>query len=74
MEALEQWHRVRAQGIAEGPVSFVSCPVCGAALIHTDTQGLARHVLWHHDRGEWPWENVGYRSVLDNHERAVDDH
>jgi hypothetical protein len=41
-----------------GTLAFVSCPVCGAALVHTDTQALCRHVLWHHERGEWPWERM----------------
>jgi hypothetical protein len=48
---LDQWEAVNVAGVA-----FVSCPVCGAALLHADTMALARHVLWHHNRDEWPWE------------------
>lgn len=40
------------------PVIIVVCPVCGAVLLSSDTMGMARHALWHHNRGEWPWAEM----------------
>lgn len=44
---------------AEGDgLILASCPVCGAALVNHDSMAMARHALWHHNRGEWPWEEM----------------
>ena len=50
---MDDWRTLIIDG-----VTFVTCPVCGAVLNHRDTQALARHVLWHHNLGQWPWERM----------------
>ena len=57
---LEEWttfHLRNADG-SGGEIVVVSCPVCGATLVNSDTMAMARHALWHHNRGEWPWEEM----------------
>ena len=58
LNQMAQWFAVVVRGHTDHAVKFQSCPVCGCALVSQDTQGMARHVLWHHNRGEWPWEKM----------------
>lgn len=57
--ALEQWQMFAVKRADEGDgLILASCPVCGAALVNHDSMGMARHALWHHERGEWPWREM----------------
>lgn len=58
LNRMGDWFAVRLRGKNGQSVKLQSCPVCGCTLIAQDDRGLARHVLWHHERGEWPWEKM----------------
>ena len=57
---LEEWRTfdLRCADGGGGVIQLASCPVCGAALVNHDTMAMARHALWHHERGEWPWREM----------------